>query len=213
MPSVYRDTVTEHGRFDRAALMRLAVAKARIERGGGTPWPQAIAYGLAQVWEAARALRAHAAESSAVAKLPPHERQALRCDTAALLAETAIPPRRAEARLNRQRAADLRDGSAQDAQHSSKLHVASLQSVPGEISFAGDYARLAGMLKSDLASVAIDLDAALRALQRGQIDVARSSIMAAHKSAEIGQMREAGAVANAVGGADCSIGNGTLSRL
>jgi hypothetical protein len=53
------------------------------------------------------------------------------------------------------------------------------------------YAQLTGLLKSDLATVEIELAAALRALQRGDPTAARRIVVAAQACAVAGQRREA----------------------
>jgi hypothetical protein len=53
------------------------------------------------------------------------------------------------------------------------------------------YAQLTGLLKSDLATVEIELAAALRALQRGDPTAARRIVATAQACAVAGQQREA----------------------
>jgi hypothetical protein len=57
------------------------------------------------------------------------------------------------------------------------------------MSLAGSYARLAGALTSDLATVEIELNAALRALARGDAAAARAAIIMARDSAAAAQQR------------------------
>src|SRR3954471_64785 len=108
MPLAYRDTVTSSGAFDRTVLMRLAIGKAHVERSYGMAWPAALSFGLNQVWQSARALRSSMCHQTAFAKLGALQQEIVRCETAALLAESAIRPRPAEAAAHRQRIAELR---------------------------------------------------------------------------------------------------------
>lgn len=110
----YRDIVSEDGHINPRALMAVAVATAKFERGGcrkigwERSWQEVMGEALKSVWESARVARACALARAEIAKLPKQERLARQFDLKAELAETAIPPRRDEARKYRAHAHDVR---------------------------------------------------------------------------------------------------------
>lgn len=110
----YQDIVSEDGQVNPRALMAVAVATARFEREGcrkigwERSWQEVMGEALKSVWESARVARACILTRAEIAKLPTQERLARQFDLKAELAETAIPPRRDEARSYRTQAHDVR---------------------------------------------------------------------------------------------------------
>ena len=113
----YRDIVSEDGQINPRALMAIAVAQARFEREGcrkigwERSWQDVMSASLRLVWESARVARACALARVEVATLPKREQVARQFDLKAELAETAIPPRNAEARRYRTHAQEVRAAS------------------------------------------------------------------------------------------------------
>lgn len=167
-----RDTVDADGRFNRAVILRIALARARAERdldvllaaqGPSFRLPAGISQDNVAEWRRARA----AAVDRTDLRLTPFHR--LLAQELRRVWQAAHAARSRRAAIGRRRPAAPEGG--------------------GMIALA--QARLVGLLKSDLATIEIELAIALAALERGDIAAVRRIVTDARSCALRGEAREA----------------------
>ncbi len=112
-----RSAIRASGRFDRALILRVALARARVERdafnamGLPQPWANLFSHELRLTWQVAKAAMDGLIAERVRARLEPAERAARTLDLRADMLTSAIPPRAADGDALRMTAAEMRAGN------------------------------------------------------------------------------------------------------